>query len=124
MCWAAAPLWTAAVEDVPEGDYEIPLGKARMVQPGTDITLVGWGQQVKVLELAVSDRRQLRVCCRPAAVQATAECVVSPPYPSSCPLQAKEVADRDGISCEVIDLRTLLPWDAEAVETSVRKTGR
>jgi pyruvate/2-oxoglutarate/acetoin dehydrogenase E1 component len=44
----------AAVEDVPEGDYEIPLGKARLVQPGSDITLVGWGQQVKVLELAVS----------------------------------------------------------------------
>lgn len=31
---------------------------------------------------------------------------------------------QDGISCEVIDLRTLLPWDAAAVEQSVNKTGR
>lgn len=74
---------------MPEGDYEIPLGKARVAQQGSDITLVGWGQQVRVLELA-----------------------------------AREVAERDGISCEVVDLRTLLPWDADTVEASVRKTGR
>lgn len=43
----------AAVEEVPEGDYEIPLGRARLAQAGRDITLVGWGQQVRVLELAV-----------------------------------------------------------------------
>lgn len=29
-----------------------------------------------------------------------------------------------GVSCEVIDLRTLLPWDVEAVCASVNKTGR
>lgn len=39
-------------------------------------------------------------------------------------LQAKEVHETDGISCEVMDLRTLLPWDADGVEASVRKTGR
>lgn len=32
----------------------LPLGKARIAQEGSDITLVGWGQQVRVLELAVS----------------------------------------------------------------------
>ena len=32
--------------------------------------------------------------------------------------------ERDGISCELLDLRTLLPWDAAAVEASVNKTGR
>lgn len=31
---------------------------------------------------------------------------------------------QEGISCELIDLRTLLPWDKETVEASVRKTGR
>lgn len=29
-----------------------------------------------------------------------------------------------GISCELIDLRTILPWDVEAVTNSVMKTGR
>ncbi|KAL0742937.1 hypothetical protein Bca4012_084450 [Brassica carinata] len=30
----------------------------------------------------------------------------------------------EGISCELIDLKTLLPWDKETVEASVKKTGR
>ena len=34
--------------------------------------------------------------------------------------RAKEV----GISCEVIDLRTILPWDQETVIKSIKKTGR
>jgi pyruvate dehydrogenase E1 component beta subunit len=29
------------VGPVPEGDYEIPIGKARIVRPGTDVTLIG-----------------------------------------------------------------------------------
>lgn len=33
-------------------------------------------------------------------------------------------AEALGISCELIDLRTLLPWDQETVLASVRKTGR
>ena len=36
---------------------------------------------------------------------------------------AREVAER-GIDVEVIDLRTLSPWDRETVFASVRKTGR
>ncbi len=38
--------------------------------------------------------------------------------------KAADKAEQDGISCEVIDLRTLLPWDIETVEQSVNKTGR
>lgn len=34
--------------------------------------------------------------------------------------RAKEV----GISCEVIDLRTILPWDRDTVIKSIKKTGR
>lgn len=41
------------VEEVPEGDYELPLGVARVAREGSDITLVAWGQQVGVLERAV-----------------------------------------------------------------------
>jgi 2-oxoisovalerate dehydrogenase E1 component beta subunit len=38
--------------------------------------------------------------------------------------QACEEASKEGISCELIDLRTLVPWDKELVEASVTKTGR
>lgn len=45
--------YRTAVEDVPKGKYTIPLGKAKIKREGGDITLVGWGQQVAVLEKAV-----------------------------------------------------------------------
>lgn len=45
--------YRTAVEDVPVGEYEIPLGQARIVRQGTDVTLVSWGQQVKIMEQAV-----------------------------------------------------------------------
>lgn len=38
--------------------------------------------------------------------------------------QAAQMAEKDGISCEVIDLRSILPWDVETVCKSVMKTGR
>jgi 2-oxoisovalerate dehydrogenase E1 component beta subunit len=82
-------LYRAAVEEVPEGDYTIPLGKAEVVVEGSDITLVGWGAQVHVL-LKAAD-------------------------------MARDVA---GISAEVIDLRTVVPWDVDTVIASVAKTGR
>lgn len=37
---------------------------------------------------------------------------------------AQQVAASDGISCEVVDLCTLLPWDVGTVTASVAKTGR
>ena len=39
-------------------------------------------------------------------------------------LKAAEAASSDGIDVEVIDLRTIYPWDVDAVVDSVRKTGR
>jgi len=38
--------------------------------------------------------------------------------------KAAEMAQEVNIDCEVIDLRTLAPWDVETVAASVRKTGR
>ncbi|AIY65604.1 transketolase C-terminal domain-containing protein [Pseudoalteromonas piratica] len=38
--------------------------------------------------------------------------------------KAAEMAKQDGISCEVIDLRSIQPWDVETVAKSVTKTGR
>jgi 2-oxoisovalerate dehydrogenase E1 component beta subunit len=39
-------------------------------------------------------------------------------------LAAAEEAEKQGVSCEVIDLRTLWPVDIDAIEASVKKTGR
>ena len=37
--------------DVPEGDYVVPLGKARIARAGTDVTLIAYGAMVNVCEL-------------------------------------------------------------------------
>lgn len=81
-------IYRASVGEVPEEDYELPLGKAEVVREGSDITLLAWGAQMEYIELAA------------------------------------ELADKDGISCELIDLRTILPWDVDTVVASVKKTGR
>lgn len=81
-------LYRAAVGDVPDGDYTLPLGEAEVLQAGADVTVVGYGAQLRPLQAA----------CDKAA--------------------------EDGISCELIDLQTILPWDVETVQTSVEKTGR
>ncbi|KPP99339.1 transketolase C-terminal domain-containing protein [Marinobacter sp. HL-58] len=81
-------LYRASVGDVPDEDYRLPLGEAEVLKEGTDVTVLGWGAQMEVIE------------------------------------QAVEAAEKDGISCEVIDLRTILPWDVETVANSVFKTGR
>jgi 2-oxoisovalerate dehydrogenase E1 component beta subunit len=81
-------IYRASVGEVPEGDYEIPLGFAEVVQQGTDITLLGWGAQMAQI------------------------------------IKAAELAVDEGISCEVIDLCSLLPWDRDCVAQSVTKTGR
>nr|WP_211164225.1 transketolase C-terminal domain-containing protein [Shewanella salipaludis] len=38
--------------------------------------------------------------------------------------KAADMAEKEGISCEIIDLRTLSPWDVDTVAKSVTKTGR
>jgi len=81
-------IYRASVGEVPEEDYELPLGKAEVIREGSDITLLAWGAQMEYIELAA------------------------------------ELADKDGISCELIDLRTILPWDVDTVVASVKKTGR
>ena len=74
-------------EDVVEGE-KIPLGKAKILQSGSDVTLVSWSRTVQT------------------ALQATAK--------------AKE----RGVSVELIDLRTIWPWDRDAVLASAAKTKR
>ena len=42
-----ARIYRAIKEEVPEGDYVIPLGKARVVQEGAHITLISWGAMLR-----------------------------------------------------------------------------
>ncbi len=76
------------VGEVPDGDYRIPLGQARKVRLGSDIT------------------------------------IVSLSYMTIEALHAADYLATKGISCEVIDLRTIKPLDWDAVFDSVAKTGR
>jgi pyruvate dehydrogenase E1 component beta subunit len=73
---------------VPEQSYVIPFGVAKVVQEGTDVTIVTISQMVQKARLA-----------------------------------AVALAEQ-GISAEVIDLRTLVPLDRATVLASVAKTGR
>lgn len=81
-------LYRSLKEDVPEEDYAIPLGRARVMIDGTDVTVIGWGAMIPIL------------------------------------LKAQVTMAREGISLEVIDLRTLSPIDTETIINSVKKTGR
>ena len=40
-------IYRAIREEVPEGDYTIPLGEARLVQEGKDVTIIAWGAMVR-----------------------------------------------------------------------------
>lgn len=74
--------------DVPEGDFTVPIGPARISREGNDLTVFSYGMMHYYA------------------------------------LQAAEKAAADGISVEVVDLRTLAPVDKTAVLASVQKTGR
>ncbi len=78
-------IYRAFREEVPEDEYVLPIGKARTVCEGNDLTVVSWGASV---------------------------------------VQCMQAIEKSGKSIELIDLRTIYPFDVEAVETSVRKTGR
>ena len=79
-------IYRAIKEEVPEKEYIIPLGKAKIVQEGKDITLISWGAMVKTAKEAVA-----------------------------------ELSD---VSVELIDLRTLSPFDEETIINSLKKTGK
>ncbi len=80
-------LWPTKGE-VPDAESITPIGAARLVRNGSDVTLVSWSMAV----------------------------------PSA--LAAAEAAEREGISAEVLDLRSLWPWDRVAVLDSARRTRR
>jgi pyruvate dehydrogenase E1 component beta subunit len=78
-------IYRAFREEVPEDEYVLPIGKARTVCEGTELTVVSWGASV---------------------------------------IQCMQAIEKSGRSIELIDLRTIYPFDVDAVEASVKKTGR
>jgi 2-oxoisovalerate dehydrogenase E1 component beta subunit len=57
-------LYRSAIEDVPLGYFESPLGRADILRTGGDITLIAWGTQVHVLrEVADYAKKKLNVNC-------------------------------------------------------------
>ena len=80
------PSWSGHPKsEVPDGHYIVPIGKADITRPGSDVTVLAYGTMVHV---------------------------------------ALAAAEETGIDAEVIDLRSLVPLDIEAIEISVRRTGR
>ncbi len=78
-------IYRAFREEVPEDEYVLPIGKARTVCEGSELTMVSWGASV---------------------------------------IQCMQAIEKSGRNIELVDLRTIYPFDMEAVETSVKKTGR
>ncbi|MEL7027761.1 MAG: transketolase C-terminal domain-containing protein, partial [Pseudomonadota bacterium] len=77
----------SSITDVPNDPYTIDIGKANVVRPGDDVTIVGLGATVHL------------------AMEA-----------------AKTLEAENGVSAEVIDLRSLVPLDRDTICTSVAKT--
>ncbi len=73
----------------PGPDYMVPFGKAKIVQPGTNLTVVTYGAVV------------------PRALQA-----------------AQKIEREHNISVELVDLRSLNPFDWDTIADSVKKTNR
>ncbi|NLI86746.1 MAG: alpha-ketoacid dehydrogenase subunit beta [Bacteroidales bacterium] len=46
-------IYRAIKQEVPEEKYSIPLGKAKVLQQGTDITLIAWGAMVREAQKAI-----------------------------------------------------------------------
>ena len=78
--------WTPRWPELP--DFEIPIGEAKLLKPGTDLTVVSYGRMAPIS------------------------------------LAAATKLEEEGISAEVIDLRSLHPYDWPAVVASVKKTRR
>ena len=81
-------VYRAVRQEIPDELYTVPLGQARLMQEGTDVTVIAWGSMLHMV------------------------------------LQAAEQLRPEGVSLDILDLRTLAPLDVPAIITSVEKTGR
>lgn len=81
-------LYRRIKEDLPEEDYIVPIGKARVARTGKDLSVITYGAMVHTA------------------------------------LEAAEKLATEGLDIEVVDLRSLLPYDEEAILSSVAKTNK
>jgi len=81
-------LYRKIKEELPTEEFTVPIGKAKIVREGRDLTIVTYGSMVWVA------------------------------------LEAADKLAEEGASVEVLDLRTLVPLDREAVSESVKKTSK
>ena len=81
-------LYRRIKEEVPDGEIQVPIGKARLAREGKDVSIVTYAAMLHVA------------------------------------LEAAEAAAREGISVEVLDLRTLLPLDEDAILGTAGRTGK
>ncbi len=56
-------VYRGAKSNVPEGDYVVPLGRAAVVSPGNDVTVLAWGAMLHEAVAAAADARRLGVDC-------------------------------------------------------------
>jgi 2-oxoisovalerate dehydrogenase E1 component beta subunit len=82
-------LYRSIKEDLPEGEFVVPLGVAEIRQAGRDLSIITYGGTLH------------------QSLDA-----------------ARIVEKEDGLSVEVVDLRTLLPLDRDAILATARKTGK
>ncbi|EJD02274.1 pyruvate dehydrogenase [Fomitiporia mediterranea MF3/22] len=94
-------LYRSAVEQVPIDDFQLPLSSAEVLTRGSDLTLLSWGTPLYHCETAM-------------------HLLTSPP-PTLFPYIPNSLRSAN---IELIDLRTILPWDVETIEESVKRTGR
>ncbi|KAJ7047169.1 thiamine diphosphate-binding protein [Mycena alexandri] len=94
-------LYRSAIEQVPIDDFELPLGRAETLVAGADLTLLTWGTPVYSCETALH--------------------MLADPPPALAPHVPESLRKA---KVELIDLRSILPWDAEAITQSVSRTGR
>lgn len=64
MVFEPKTLYRAAVEEVPEDSFECSIGKADILRVGDDVTLIGWGTQIHVLqEVADMAKQDFNINC-------------------------------------------------------------
>jgi pyruvate dehydrogenase E1 component beta subunit len=112
-------VYRAIREEVPEGEYTIPLGKARLVQEGKDLTLIAWGAMVREaitaaqelsaekIDVEIIDLRTVSpidIDTIATSIEKTGRCIIVHEAPRTCGLGAEIIA--------LINERALLSLEA------------